>query len=89
MVQARVSAPPSTVRRMIDHLDDAPMEEAAAVLGPLLLRVPDVATLLAVSVSTVSRLIRRRDLATVEVLGCRRVLYSEVERYCAALADGA
>lgn len=88
MVQTRVSAPPGTVRRMIDHLEDAPMEETSAAFGPLLLRVPEVATLLAVSVSTVGRLIKGGDLATVEVLGCRRVRYSEVERYCEALADG-
>lgn len=73
---------------MATDLDETRLEDAAAVLGPLLLRVPEVATLLAVSVSTVSRLIRRGDLATVEVLGCRRVLYSEVERYCKALASG-
>jgi excisionase family DNA binding protein len=68
-------------------IDSAPALSDAAPVAPRLLTIEQTAAVLAVSTSTVKRLIARGELPAVTVgVGNSRVRVSDIDRYVAGLA---
>lgn len=66
---------------------DQQERDAGDVYEPLLLTLPDVARMLAVSRATVERLVAAEDLASVKVGSGRRVRRADLDAYVASLPE--